>query len=536
MTSEMRECRACKQPFAVAASANSCSRCGYINLAIDDSRYNFDWLTPAHSANTVESLFQDQFRQAKEAVRKDLASATRLFMAALVHRETLFAQTKAPRSITGDSGTVLVNAAVQLLYLLICQHGGVQIEPSPAESSDFSVANALWMRVFHAALLSRLRMREEAGEATYAVNSRDLVETFTSIFKIAMETQENSHVVEAKFRNKHLVLEEPEFYALQHAVLGYSARDYIELMASNFAELRKLTNVQQDSPIVAAELQGLPEATRVVLEAFTLTLQRVFRFKFPNYFDLGEKRERPLPTELPIEAIAFNWTSYYPFFEARRPDGAQVILFTKHAWVNALGYMLVSRSAVASELVKRAKSLTLPDVAAIRQYRELVAGRLEQRIADLLSEAKFETRVNLKGFQDKDIPEIDVIGARTRRGITEIIVIEAKDIDMPLHKAGNLELSLQTLKRGAEQLNGRTIWVCQNWAGVLQMLNVKPSRRVVLTPLLVTRRYLAPNLIPNCAVVPLPMLELVLIRLSHHKLEAKDGLGPLPRTVLCATS
>ncbi|WP_291714703.1 hypothetical protein, partial [Bradyrhizobium sp.] len=72
-----------------------------------------------------------------------------------------------------------------------------------------------------------------------------------------------------------------------------------------------------------------------------------------------------------------------------------------------------------------------------------------------------------------------------------------------------------------------------NWQALLEMLGVKPMARVLITPLLVTRRYLAPHLVPDCVVVPLPMLKLVLCRLSHDKLEARDGLSALPGTVVC---
>jgi hypothetical protein len=128
--------------------------------------------------------------------------------------------------------------------------------------------------------------------------------------------------------------------------------------------------------------------------------------------------------------------------------------------------------------------------------------------------------------------EIDVVGARVRKQITEIIVVEAKDIDMPLHKPGRFALDLAALQHGGEQLDRKGGWVRQEWMSVLRMLGLQPTDRVVMTPLLVTRRYMAPNMVPGCAVVPLNMVKHVLSRLAHTKLGAKNGLGPLPRLIL----
>ncbi|MBV9982318.1 hypothetical protein, partial [Bradyrhizobium sp.] len=113
--------------------------------------------------------------------------------------------------------------------------------------------------------------------------------------------------------------------------------------------------------------------------------------------------------------------------------------------------------------MKRSKAIGQPESQTISRYPDLVSARLEQRAAKQLEAAKFETRVSLDRFRNKKILEIDVIGARVRKRVTEILVIEAKDIDMPLHKPGSLDDALRTLQRGADQLKQRTAWVLENW-------------------------------------------------------------------------
>ena len=103
---------------------------------------------------------------------------------------------------------------------------------------------------------------------------------------------------------------------------------------------------------------------------------------------------------------------------------------------------------------------------------------------------------------------------------------------MPLHKSGTLAKTIENpLRPAAEKLTQRTNWIKENWMKVLDMFRLEPTIRVVMTPLLVTRRYVAPNLVPDCTVVPLIMLEVVLSRIAHGKLQPRDGLAALPRIV-----
>lgn len=103
---------------------------------------------------------------------------------------------------------------------------------------------------------------------------------------------------------------------------------------------------------------------------------------------------------------------------------------------------------------------------------------------------------------------------------------------MPLHKPGSLANAKKTLQDGAKQLFKRSNWVAENWADILNLLGLESTKRIVMTPLLVTRRYVAPDLISDCTVVPLRMLEVVLSRIAHGKLQPRDGLAALPRIVL----
>jgi hypothetical protein len=193
----------------------------------------------------------------------------------------------------------------------------------------------------------------------------------------------------------------------------------------------------------------------------------------------------------------------------------------------------MSRSLMVDLLIRRIDGIDTPEAAAVRRYR--LSERFEQRIEDRLKAAKFATRAQLSDIPGAAFGPIDVVGARVRKKVTEIVVIEAKDFDMPLQKPGVFRQTLAELQKAVDrQLVPQTEWVKREWRQLLQLLGVEATKRVVMTPLLVTRRYVGPNLIRGGNVVPLRMLETVLSRLAHEKLEARDGLGPLPRIVLSA--
>jgi len=191
----------------------------------------------------------------------------------MVERERLYAETRVPRSIMRDIKTLLCNATVQLLYLLICQYGGIRMDAFAAADRTFSDGDALWTQLSDTALLARLRLRQDSGQANYVIEGSCVVETFSDTYKIALETQENSHQVEERFRNTDSALDEPELYAIQKAVLGFSIPECSALIGANFRQIRALTEVQDFGPIVAARLDALPSSAQTVLGAFTLTLR-----------------------------------------------------------------------------------------------------------------------------------------------------------------------------------------------------------------------------------------------------------------------
>lgn len=354
-----------------------------------------------------------------------------------------------------------------------------------------------------------------------------------------MEAQVNSQRTERTFRGGHDPLDEPEVNAAPRAVLGLSLDDFKNLMRNHFRLLRKRTTVVEKGATMIAALDGACEPARRVLDALTLTLDRARRFAAPFYFDLGEPREVPPPSGLPCDIIDQNWTAYYPCYGAIAEDGhTRVALFSTLTWVNAFAYMLTSRSQIMAQLVRRVRGDKGSSANEVRQLARGLSARHEKRIAAQLRIHGFKAGHSVAELNGTQLAcgEIDVVGARVRKGMTEIVVVEAKDLDFPLQKPGALDRAIETLQGGGRQLDKRVDWIKGNWQVLVRALGVKPSDSAVLTPLLVTRRYMPPGVVPGFTVIPYNMLRSVLARLADGNLAPNDGLEALPRMSLISGS
>jgi hypothetical protein len=526
-------CRACQKSVRLEGVFDPCRYCGYVNYRMQET-FPYGWLTPALSGASVEKLFHNRLERAIELIEGDMPKASTLLAALVAEREDMLRpHPERPRSLKNESFPAVLNLGMQILYLLLCERGGVHLPPFPLVTRASTKPGELEMCLVEAGFLASRCLREAGHEAEYQVNGKTLLERFTNTGNLVAETADNDLRVQRKFPLEYEVLDESELYAMQKAVLGFSNQDFMELGRGNFANLRKLTTVQASGPILVAKLDGANEPAATLLGALLLTRRRVQTFRFPYYFDLGTPRTGSPPGALPAETYAINWTAYYPCYEVDIDGIGRSALLTKMTFVNSMTYTLASRSLMAAELEKRAGSIDTPEAKSIKNYQQRVSARLEQRIEGTLRGSGFSTKANLKEFPGLPKGEIDVLGARTRKKITEIVLIEAKDFDMPIQKPGSFEKAVADLTKAVQkQLLPLTEFVKKEWRSLLQELGVKPAKRVVLCPLLVTRRYMAPNVVPDCTVVGLNALECVLSRFSHRNLEAKDGIGPIPRIVL----
>ena len=471
---EKTVCRACRSPIS-AGKVSRCPHCGYINLSIIEHGLSFDWLTPEYSTVPVETMFREQLRQASDLVASDVRSATCLMLTKMIQLDQVLDRhrllgSRAQRSLlpANQSRLITLVKSVQLLYLLISAHGGVQFEVASGQASFADGDTELWARIQDAASLAYLSMRITSGEETASVRGKTLILRLTELARLAAETWENEYVIEQNFPDHFLTHLEPDIDEMQRAVLGFSARDCLNLMHDNFAMLRELSRVQHIGPLLLAELDDAREPARTILQALTLNLRRAQQFEYPFFFDLAKVRSSQTSGQLPVEAAALGWTYYYPCYEVQTETGRRAALFSVHIWVTAMANMDATRSQMAFLLEKCAKSTTKG--AMVLGSQKKVSARFEHRVGEYLRASGFVIRTQA----ELPVGEIDILGARVgKKKITEIVVIEAKDLDMPLHKPGSLANAKKTLQDGAKQLFKRSNWVAENWADILNLLGLE---------------------------------------------------------------
>lgn len=536
-------CRACGAILSEAADWKSCPRCAHINVMPQkEKKFPLGHLgvslpngDHAVACAVLHDATERQLSRARKLIKENVPAATAFLLGSIREREARLDAAVVSRSNVDDGDGVLFNLGTQLLYLLLCELGDVRLALTSASPVRSPLYTSLWPILGDIPFLVRLRNAAAAGLSSYAIDAGTLIETQTESHRLVLETQTNSRRVERLFRSIHDPLDEPELCAAQEAVLGFSMRDWIPLMARNFARLGEKTILINQGGVITVQLDGAGEPARSILDAMTLTLDRVRRFATPFYFDIGLPRDEPIPIGLPHDVIGQNWTAYYPCYSAISENGhARVAVFSKHVLVNALSYMVASRSQLMAQLVRHVGNDASPMADDVRRHARALSARLEQRIAEQLRRAGFKAEssvVKLSGVQ-LSCGEIDVLGVRARKSMTEIVVVEAKDLDFPLQKLGALDRASETLLRGAEQLEKRITWIKEHWRDVVQALGVKPSSSAAVTPLLVTRRYMLPDTIATTPVVPYNMLPSLLQRLATGNFAPKDGLAALPRISL----
>ncbi len=543
-------CRACGEPLTDDASGEPCPRCRYINLFAETIlRYPVDHLgmspesiDPVEICATLRSTAELQLTRARELIGRNIPAATEFLQHSISEMEKRARKSYDLRDSSDEQDTILFNRHTQLLYLLLCELGDVHLTNSSGAPALSVLYRSLWPLLGDVVVLTRLRNAVTAELSQCSIEGGELIETKTNVDRLMTEVQVNTQRIERLFRANRrpsLALHEPELGAAQRAVLGFSIDDVKNLMRNNFRLLRKLTRVIDQDGIMIAAVDVAGERARPILEALTLTLERVRRFAVPFYFDLGVPREDIPPAGIPDDVINVNWTAYYPCYGAVAADGhTRVVLFSTIMWVNAFGYMFSARSQMMNQLVQRVRGDAGSSADEVKKLARERSARFEQSIAAQLRDHGFKAKASLTELKGAPLPchEIDAIGARVHKGVTEIVVIEAKDLDFPLQKPGSLDRAIETLQRGGRQLEIRTEWVKDSWRELVGALGVKASGSAVLTPLLVTRRYMPPGVVPPFTVVPYNMLRPAFARLVEGNFAPSEGLAALPRISLTSES
>jgi hypothetical protein len=355
-------CRACGDLLSPALDGTQCPRCAHINFAVGKAiKLSLGELgveptntDHAGACDLLRDATERQLSRARKLIADNIPAATALLVGSVAERNDRVGPKLNPPSNASEFDAIFFNLSTQLLYFLLCETDDVRLAHLSDRPIQSPVYTSLWPILGDIFSLVRLRNAAAAGLSLYAIDNGNLIDNKTEGHLRTIETQANSRETERLFRALHDPLDEPELYEAQQAVLGFSARLCARMMVRDFARVRKRSTVIDEGATMIVHLDGADESDRSILNASTLTLDRVQRFESPFYFDLGTSRDEPLPTQLPHDVIGQNWTAYYPCYSAIAADGrSPTVLFSVRALVNALAYLSASRSQMMARLIVR---------------------------------------------------------------------------------------------------------------------------------------------------------------------------------------
>lgn len=538
-------CRACGGPVACPPDAPRprlarCDICLYLNVLDEDpvliplAAAGLEGLPREAARSAIEAGLEarigDTLDKSRAIVARELPAATAFLLTCIDERDRRLAALARREAADAGSDPLVFNLATQLLYLLLCEHGGPDLRLlSGAASEHRHLGTTLFPLLTDAVFIPRLRVNVDAGYGEFAIAPPDLVLSKTADHTLLQEWQFNMRHWEGRLPSRRpLAIGDAAFAEAQMRILGFSAADALALMAEDMKGMARLGRIGRQGQIRAVPTDGLPEQVQAMLDRMTLTLARTQRFATPYHFDLGPTGPAAQDGLVPPRAIGMNWTAYYPLYRAAAArDGRPVVLSSPEAITNAFATLEESRSHMVARLIEAGRARGChAEVAGIGR---MLSAMLERAAAEAAEAAGFGARAGVAALAGRPLPcgEIDALAAQTKDGLTRIVVIEAKDVDLPLYKPGVFRQTVATIRHGAAQAQRKAAWVAGHWRDVAALLGVEPAQRAEVAPLLVTRRYVPPGLAAECPPVQLGALPEVLARLAQGRHEAFGGMAPL---------
>jgi hypothetical protein len=106
----------------------------------------------------------------------------------------------------------------------------------------------------------------------------------------------------------------PEALEAQEMILGFTARNILQLCTDGFQRLKQLTEVHVEREVCLVRVPTTDEWLSNLLNRCTLAQVRWCEFRSPFFFDFGVRAALPLPErDALLNSTGGNWSVYYPF-------------------------------------------------------------------------------------------------------------------------------------------------------------------------------------------------------------------------------
>jgi hypothetical protein len=335
-----------------------------------------------------------------------------------------------------------------------------------------------------------------------------------------MVTMARRGLLRIRIVNRQLVAERPKedlelFELLQNIAVGKATRPP-EVLEPEFVEAQKLVFGQsfddlyafidprrpdsdlvgkQEGDLITIDLERCSPACVRTIDTFTLTADRLRQFAAPYFFDLGRPAS-PARSENAIVAEAGDilWLAYYPYLSALsalRPP-TRVAFSAMPLLVQVFSTAEESKAFLLHRMQEEATRTGGAALVSTARFARSTHSGFETSVGEQFQAAGMAVQVGLGNVDGHPLAcgEIDVLAGATHTSDSRplVIVTEAKNVDLALHKDLGYEHLATTMQRARKQVALKSAWVAEAWPKIAGLVGLRASSKPIIIGMIVTRR------------------------------------------------
>lgn len=375
--------------------------------------------------------------------------------------------------------------AIQIIYAMLLLEGHeFQLSPT-ATSEELRACSNLYESVTNLIGTTNMITLGRRGQRDLRIRHGRLISSPTEIDHDLFELAQNIAEMPVS-EDIGLPVIDAWLAEAERVIFGISITDLFSLVQS-FAQIDK-------SGVISIDLDRLPASKRTLIDFFTLSVNRLWEFEAPYFFDLGLPATSSNKARVLKSCTEMLWLPYYPFLTAcgMGQQSPGIAVSTKEAFAVAQSAGEMTKAYRLVRLMEYAKDNQDDEGRIVLQsISALVHQKFEVFLADMALSMGLRVEASVAVYRDKQLPcgEIDVLAhGRGVDGATIIIVIEAKNVDVPLMKDFSYENLSRTLSRAVVQTVRKRKWAASELDKVADILQIENIVHPIILGIIATRR------------------------------------------------
>jgi len=479
-------CRYCEQEFSFNELINTsrlelvCAQCDYVNVVdnlaippipVPHQATTSLSLNPGSRTDdpqTITALLRGMasqiLREAVERIRGEYPTAQNALISLMARRERLLQEKIQNFYRSGVRYDRMFNRVVDLLFTILSLTGANGYCGRPSRDTEGVARFLSWFVPLaeEAVTMATFAGQVRRGELEAVLDSGTLRITKTERHRQAIEWQINRLRKEARSAHNGKGFDMHALRAQQLA-LGFDATGLFDLTKDECRALRAHAQIETLRGVTLIDIPRSNQLIFKMLDLCSLTSERLKTFRAPFFFDTGKAVPEPLSEEASIlEAIAHNWSYYYPFFSFSRPqDSVLSIATTPGVLVGFFSNLHSQTNSVIDHFVRNAnekKDEKLRD--KLNRIGADISNALEEEACAIARASGWSAAQGPNSLPCGDIPALFA-----KVNVDEILLVlaEMKGADFTVHRPDTYEVQSSVVDKAAKQLRAKAAWVANNW-------------------------------------------------------------------------